>query len=290
MLRLFVAFDVPEAQKDSVEEAIAPLAVPGARWTSRQSWHVTLKFLGATPEERLSEVTGVVEQAASASQPARTSLRDLGAFPSFRRARVLWVGLDDPGAVLAALALYAVALSGCAIHPLPERRHADSQRVKLFRAPPGAQASGDALAPGEDGQLSKLPQQQGRVNPGCIDDGGLHRQVIGHSHHGGHRCHRLAGVRNALGSRPIILGNEDVIGEADTSRPCVLQRMHHVPQLCRGGGSCEPTQLHVNPHDQLPFGRTMGGSHTGSRWQTSSWRESGRPVLDAGTRVVAWSA
>ncbi len=102
MLRLFVAFEVPEAQKDSVQKAIASVAVPGARWTSRESWHVTLKFLGATAEERLAEVTGVVEQAASTSQPARTSLQDLGAFPSFRRARVLWVGLDDPGGVLAA--------------------------------------------------------------------------------------------------------------------------------------------------------------------------------------------
>jgi 2'-5' RNA ligase len=107
MLRLFVAFEVPEAQKDSVQKAIAslvPVAVPGARWTSRESWHVTHKFLGATAEERLAEVTGVVEQAASTSQPARTSLQGLGAFPSFRRARVLWVGLDDPGGVLAALA------------------------------------------------------------------------------------------------------------------------------------------------------------------------------------------
>jgi RNA 2',3'-cyclic 3'-phosphodiesterase len=104
MLRLFVAFDVPEAQKDSVEEAIASLAAPGARWTPRPSWHVTLKFLGATPEERLSEVTGVVEQAASASQPARTSLRGVGAFPRLDHARVLWVGLEDAGGVLGALA------------------------------------------------------------------------------------------------------------------------------------------------------------------------------------------
>ena len=107
MLRLFVAFEVPEAQKDSVQKAIAslePAAVPGARWTSRESWHVTLKFLGATAEERLAEVTGVVEQAASASPPAMTSLRGIGAFPGFRRARVLWVGLDDAGGVLGALA------------------------------------------------------------------------------------------------------------------------------------------------------------------------------------------
>ena len=104
MLRLFVAFDVPEARKDSVETAVRTLDVPGARWTGRQSWHVTLKFLGPTPEERLSEVTGVVEQAASASPPARTSLDGIGAFPGFRRARVLWVGMADPGGVLAAMA------------------------------------------------------------------------------------------------------------------------------------------------------------------------------------------
>jgi 2'-5' RNA ligase len=104
MLRLFVAFEVPEAQKDSVEKAVAALAVPGARWTFRESWHVTLKFLGATPEERLAEVTGIVEQAASASEPAQTRLTGLGAFPGVRRARVLWVGLDDPGGVLAGLA------------------------------------------------------------------------------------------------------------------------------------------------------------------------------------------
>ena len=55
-------------------------------------------------EERLSEVTAVVEQAASASPPARTSLDGIGAFPGFRRARVLWVGLDDAGGVLGALA------------------------------------------------------------------------------------------------------------------------------------------------------------------------------------------
>jgi 2'-5' RNA ligase len=104
MLRLFVAFDVPEAQKDSVETAVRTLDIPGARWTGRQSWHVTLKFLGATPEERLPEVTGVVERAASASPRAMTSLGGIGAFPGFRRARVLWVGLDDPGGVLGALA------------------------------------------------------------------------------------------------------------------------------------------------------------------------------------------
>lgn len=109
MLRLFVAFEVPEEQKDSLSEAASSMTVPGARWTPRASWHVTLKFLGATEVDRLGEVTGIVDRAAASSQPATVSLRGVGAFPGFRRARVLWVGLDDPAGVLPAL---AAALDG----------------------------------------------------------------------------------------------------------------------------------------------------------------------------------
>jgi RNA 2',3'-cyclic 3'-phosphodiesterase len=160
MLRLFVAFEVPEAQKDSVQKAIAslePVAVPGARWTSRESWHVTLKFLGATPEERLAEVTGVVEQAASASQPARTSLQGLGAFPSFRRARVLWVGLEDPGGVLAALA--CTLEEGFARHGFPAEGRPWTPHLTVARLKVPAPV---ALDPAEV-HLDEQPFEVGRV-------------------------------------------------------------------------------------------------------------------------------
>jgi 2'-5' RNA ligase len=144
MLRLFVAVEVPEAQKDSVQQAIASVVVPGARWTSRESWHVTLKFLGATAEERLAEVTGVVEQAASTSQPARTSLQGLGAFPTFRRARVLWVALDDPAGVLAALARTLEA--GFAQHGFPAEGRPWTPHLTVARLKVPAAV---ALEPGE---------------------------------------------------------------------------------------------------------------------------------------------
>ena len=157
MLRLFVAFEIPEAQKDSVQAAVASLVVPGARWTSRESWHVTCKFLGATAEERLAEVMGVVEQAASASQPARTSLQDLGAFPGFRRARVLWVGLDDPGGLLAALARTldeGFAPHGFRAEGRPWTPHLTVARLKV----PAALS----LEPGQT-HLDKQPFEVGRV-------------------------------------------------------------------------------------------------------------------------------
>ena len=157
MLRLFVAFEVPEAQKDSVQKAIASLAVPGARWTSRESWHVTLKFLGATPEERLAEVIGVVEQAASASEPAQTSLLGLGAFPGFRRARVLWVGLDDPGGVLAALA--RTLEEGFAEHGFPAEGRPWTPHLTVARLKVPAAV---ALEPGQT-HLDEQPFEVGQV-------------------------------------------------------------------------------------------------------------------------------
>ena len=135
MLRLFLAFDVPEERRRSVERAIEPLrgAVPGARWTARESWHVTLKFLGSPPEERLPDVTSFAAGAAAASSATSSALTGLGAFPSPRRARVLWVGLVDHG-VLGSLAEALEAASAGAGFPAenrPWRPHLTVARLKV---------------------------------------------------------------------------------------------------------------------------------------------------------------
>ncbi|HJR97053.1 MAG TPA: RNA 2',3'-cyclic phosphodiesterase [Actinomycetota bacterium] len=95
--RLFVAVSVPDQVATQVEEALEPwrTALPGVRWTPRSNWHVTLRFLGSTDprlvtwiSDRLSEVASMIAQFEGAA-------RGVGAFPSPRRARVLWAGIDD---------------------------------------------------------------------------------------------------------------------------------------------------------------------------------------------------
>lgn len=105
-LRLFVACEVPDAQKLSIEKAIQDLrlTLPKARWIVREQWHVTLKFLGEVADERLAEVTEIVSASASGAPATEARLTDIGSFPNARRARVLWVGLDDPQEVMASLA------------------------------------------------------------------------------------------------------------------------------------------------------------------------------------------
>lgn len=105
-LRLFVALEVPEARKISIEKAIQSLRLnlPKARWTTREQWHVTLKFLGEVPEDRLPEVVEIAGTCGTASPPVGTRLTEIGSFPRGRRARVIWVGLEDDARVMALLA------------------------------------------------------------------------------------------------------------------------------------------------------------------------------------------
>ena len=105
-LRLFVAFDIPEEIRDSVESAVAQWRerYPRAKWVPKPNQHVTLKFLGATWPRLVEWVRETVANAAHANEPVRTRVTGLGAFPNERRGRVLWAGLDDDGRRLARIA------------------------------------------------------------------------------------------------------------------------------------------------------------------------------------------
>ena len=104
--RLFVAVDLPREHLDHIERAIEPVrgTFPDARWISIDNQHVTLKFLGPTPSDRMDEISKVCEIVGAGVAPASLSVTQLGSFPSRTRVRVLWVGLDDPHGVLARLA------------------------------------------------------------------------------------------------------------------------------------------------------------------------------------------
>jgi 2'-5' RNA ligase len=98
-LRLFVAVEIPDPVRALVEEAVAPAREqhPSARWVPRQNQHVTLKFLGSTWPRLVDWVTASIDEVAASREPFEARVARLGAFPSERRARVLWAGLDDAG-------------------------------------------------------------------------------------------------------------------------------------------------------------------------------------------------
>lgn len=103
-MRLFVAVFPPLEVRDELHRAALDLPVEGAvRWVRPRNIHLTLKFLGDVREDP----DGIV--AATGSVCARHErfeavAEGFGAFPSARKARVVWSGVGEGSERLRALA------------------------------------------------------------------------------------------------------------------------------------------------------------------------------------------
>lgn len=135
-LRLFVAVDLPEDVRELVDRGVEPIRdrYPQARWVPVRNQHVTVKFLGATWPRLVEGVLATVGSVAARHRPFETRVAGLGAFPSARRARVLWAGLEDPAGRLAAIAAdLDAALAGA--FPPDKRPFAPHLTVARFEPP-----------------------------------------------------------------------------------------------------------------------------------------------------------
>lgn len=64
------------------------------RWVDPDAYHVTLKFLGSVDRDRRGAIVEGLEEAAGSSPSFEVALERFGAFPSARRPRVLWLGVE----------------------------------------------------------------------------------------------------------------------------------------------------------------------------------------------------
>lgn len=97
-MRLFVAVDVPAGVKDAIEALVVDAlrdAVPGARWTRPEGRHLTLKFLGNVDDERVARISAALRRGVPGHASFEARFEEIGAFPSLRRPRVLWVGIGE---------------------------------------------------------------------------------------------------------------------------------------------------------------------------------------------------
>ncbi len=95
-LRLFVAIELPQDVLDTLHRLQLELRRQGLeplRWVRPEGIHLTLKFLGETPAERVPEIAQALERAAEGIPPHELSLGALGTFGSRNSPRVLWVDL-----------------------------------------------------------------------------------------------------------------------------------------------------------------------------------------------------
>ena len=97
MLRTFIAVEIgPDVQK-SLKTIQEHLKTPGAdvKWVNPSIIHLTLKFLGEIPSEKVKKVSEWLPEISVRFGRIRTSINHLGVFPSSGMPRVVWAGMEE---------------------------------------------------------------------------------------------------------------------------------------------------------------------------------------------------
>jgi RNA 2',3'-cyclic 3'-phosphodiesterase len=95
MIRAFIALDLPPAIKLRLGELKG--GVPGARWTDPADLHLTLRFIGDVPDDRLEDIHDALD---TIRVPVfDLAIQGIGQFGQGARARILWAGLGPSDAL-----------------------------------------------------------------------------------------------------------------------------------------------------------------------------------------------
>jgi 2'-5' RNA ligase len=116
-MRLFLAIFPPADVQTVAYRAADPLRVghDAVAWVSAKNLHYTMRFLGDLDEAGLARAKAAMRDAAGLRPRFGATLGGFGAFPSAKRARVLWIGMiqgAEPMRLLASALEMALAKHG----------------------------------------------------------------------------------------------------------------------------------------------------------------------------------
>ncbi len=98
-IRTFVAIELSAGIKSELTRVQEMLkeksATPHLRWVNPANVHLTLKFLGNVPRDRIQEITAVLKEAGAGLSPFIIEVSGLGCFPGTKNPRVIWVGVQE---------------------------------------------------------------------------------------------------------------------------------------------------------------------------------------------------
>lgn len=95
-MRLFVAVNFPVPVRRTLARVTSQLsgAELPVRWTSGDAFHLTLRWLGDRDDEDRAAVTAILHELAAEFEPFEAGFGSVGAFPSPRRPRVIWIAVE----------------------------------------------------------------------------------------------------------------------------------------------------------------------------------------------------
>jgi len=103
--RLFIAIDPEPAILDTIFKLISTLKrdypTEGMRYTAPQNLHLTLQFLGETDEHQIPKIISKIDKICQNFSEFDLEFANLGAFPSRRNPRIIWLGVNNPQPVTA---------------------------------------------------------------------------------------------------------------------------------------------------------------------------------------------
>lgn len=100
LLRVFIAIELSENVCDAIQKQTVrlrqTLGNDLVRWVPTQNMHLTLKFLGDTATSYLDFLKQLLIHEANSHPQFNMQLGGLGAFPTSRHPRLLWIGIHAP--------------------------------------------------------------------------------------------------------------------------------------------------------------------------------------------------
>jgi 2'-5' RNA ligase len=102
LIRSFLSIELPKPILRKIEEVQGDLRSTHAdvRWVSPDKIHLTLRFFGNIEESRVDLILKSIEEPIRNTLPFSLKVRGVGAFPSLKNPRVIWMGLVDGKEVL----------------------------------------------------------------------------------------------------------------------------------------------------------------------------------------------
>jgi 2'-5' RNA ligase len=151
-VRTFIAIELSEELKTQLAEAQTRLKARSparaVKWVNPEGVHLTIKFLGNVPAERIPAIASAIERAVAGHAAFDIHLAGLGCFPDLNRPRVIWVGVEGDLEALEALQR-AVEKELHALGYPPEGRrftaHLTLGRVRDDAAPEERRRLGEAV-------------------------------------------------------------------------------------------------------------------------------------------------
>jgi 2'-5' RNA ligase len=106
-IRAFIAIPLPDSLMRQLTNLQRRLGeqVPhrSVRWVRPEGIHLTLKFLGDIPTDKLPGIKQALAAVARNAPASTFTVGEIGCFPNTLRPRVVWVGVQEPAGRLAVL-------------------------------------------------------------------------------------------------------------------------------------------------------------------------------------------